>query len=413
MRIRRALLAAFVFCILLVGTVALAAEKSETGYLLERAKNLYGVGDYARAVTLFRRTLQHEPDNSEAMDFTGWCYRYLGDWGSAEKTFLEAKPRLPGFEGRWVQAGLGETYLGSALFQKSADAFIEAIALAPDDEELLIRCLKGLALAYASLGDEEKMLEAIGQLSEKSKNEAEQLLPDSQFLLAEAVKMKGSEEDAAPKVTNAEERQVAHILAEDDAADAPSAPEDKADLSTPENAIEAKAQDRILIWGFPLGERMETVVRQAAERGVSVVKFDEPTEFGQWIHVFDYPGKSPLPNFLTQKADFVGYALDEYDQSLLEVRAVVVWRKIGNPILTKNNMFEGLLSVLVKNYGQAMFIEDRGIFSEAFWMVTSRHAVALYASAGLDGSVHLELGYKDIPLCRKYWEYIESQGKEL
>ncbi|NCC60650.1 MAG: hypothetical protein EOM12_06855 [Verrucomicrobiae bacterium] len=417
MKSKRVFLTVLVFCMLLAGNVVFAVEKSGNAFLLERAKNLYGVGDYVRALTLFRKAVLNEPNNGEALDFAGWCSRYLGDWGSAERTFMEAKPLLPGYNGRWVLAGLGETYLGAALFQKSADAFQEAIDLAPEDEELVIRCLKGLALAYASLGDEANMLSSIQKLGNKNKEEAGQLLADAKVLLAEAEKIKQSEDTQPPKVSNAEERQASHILAEEgEKEDSVGSKENTAQKSRSvpdEKTSEFTSQEHVRIWGFPLGERMETVVSEAHERGISLMKFDEPTEFGQWIHAFDYPGKSPLPDFATQKADFVGYALDEFDSALIEVRAIVTWKKIGNSVITKNNMFEGLSSVLVRNYGEAAFSEDRGIFSEAFWIASSRHAVALYACAGLDGTVRLELSYLDIPLYQKYWEHIESQGKDL
>lgn len=416
MKTRHIFLTALVFCILLAGSAVFAAEKSENAFLLERAKNLYGVGDYARALTLFRKAVVVDPNNGEALDYAGWCSRYLGDWGSAERTFMEAKPLLSGADGRWVLAGLGETYLGAALFPKSVESFQEAIALAPEDEELVIRCLKGLALAYASLGDETNMLSSIQLLGNKNKEEAGQLLADAKVLLAEAEKRKQSEDGQPPKVSNAEERQASHILAEEGDKEASVAPKETTAAKSrpaPGNASESPSPERVRIWGFPLGERMDTVVSEARQRGIRVVKFDEPTEFGQWIHAFDYPGKSPLPDFATQKADFVGYALDEFDHALIEVRAIVSWKRISNSVITKNNMFEGLSSVLVRNYGKAAFSEDRGIFSEAFWIASSRHAVSLHACAGLDGTVRLEVSYMDIPLYRKYWEHIESQGKEL
>ena len=416
MKSRRVFLTVLVFCMLLAGSIVFAVEKNGNAFLLERAKNLYGVGDYARALTLFRKAVLNEPNNGEALDFAGWCSRYLGDWGTAEKTFTEAKTLLHGYDGRWVLAGLGETYLGAALFQKSAEVFQEAITLAPEDDELVIRCLKGLALAYASLGDEAKMLSSIQLLEDKNKEEAVRVLADAKVLLAEAGKRKQSADTQPPKVSNAEERQASHILAEEGDKEASVAPkENTAEKSrpAPEKTSESPSPERVRIWGFTLGERMDTVVSEARQRGIRVVKFDEPTEFGQWIHAFDYPGKSPLPDFATQKADFVGYALDEFDSALIEVRAIVTWKKIGNSVITKNNMFEGLSSVLVRNYGEAAFSEDRGIFSEAFWIASSRHAVALYACAGLDGTVRLELSYLDIPLYQKYWEHIESQGKDL
>src|SRR6056297_2353064 len=142
--------------ICLIIFVVAASWANSVDVLQERAKNLYDVKDYRGALALFQRILKESPDNGSALDFSGWCLRYLGDWASAEKNLNHALEVLHGSEGRWVMVGLGETYLGAGNYEKAVGSFGKAISIAPEEEELVVRSLKGLAWSYASMGKEKE-----------------------------------------------------------------------------------------------------------------------------------------------------------------------------------------------------------------------------------------------------------------
>ena len=85
----------FIFIGFIVGynSCAHAASSSD---LFERARNLYDVKDYRSALSLYDVILSSDPRNAEALDFSGWCCRYMGDLSSAEKRFIGALGVLDG-----------------------------------------------------------------------------------------------------------------------------------------------------------------------------------------------------------------------------------------------------------------------------------------------------------------------------
>ena len=107
------------FALLCIMCVCSSARgESDVAELTERGKNLYFVRDYRGALMLFARALTIDRNNGEILDFMGWCHRYLGNWASAERFFVNASSRLSGASGAWVQAGLGETYLGAGHYTR-------------------------------------------------------------------------------------------------------------------------------------------------------------------------------------------------------------------------------------------------------------------------------------------------------
>ncbi|MDR2137595.1 MAG: hypothetical protein LBO68_04830 [Synergistaceae bacterium] len=116
------------FCAFFART-GFAATESER--FLERAKNLYGIQEYSAAKVFFEKVIALDPENGEAWDYASWCDRYLGNWERAEEGFQKAKSLLPGDLSKWVEIGLGETYLGASAYEKSIQAFTRAMELAP------------------------------------------------------------------------------------------------------------------------------------------------------------------------------------------------------------------------------------------------------------------------------------------
>ena len=144
---------------LLIATVLICAAGTSGAdeFLRERARNLYEVQDYRGAYALFERLLAEKPDDGEALDYSAWCLRYFGDWKSADERFRRALDAPSGALISWLYVGLGETLLGAGDERGARESFQEAIDSAPDDLELVLRSLKGMAWAGAFLGDREEI----------------------------------------------------------------------------------------------------------------------------------------------------------------------------------------------------------------------------------------------------------------
>jgi lipoprotein NlpI len=152
--------------------------------LFERAKNLYDIHEYRLSLVLFERVIAQDPDNGEAWDFASWCNRYLGNFETARQGFEKAEQLLPGKLAKWVKVGLGETYLGAGAYESAALAFNQAIELDPEDEELVVRSRKGLALADAGMMDSAAMEETLKKLSETAVAVADEIRAEAADLLA-------------------------------------------------------------------------------------------------------------------------------------------------------------------------------------------------------------------------------------
>jgi tetratricopeptide (TPR) repeat protein len=173
--------------VLLVATFLFGAAGTafSSDLLRERAKNLYSVQDYRGALSLFDRLLEQVPGDGEALDYSAWCLRYLGDWKSAEERFHEAFEAPSGALVSWLYVGLGETYLGAGDEKKSAESFRKAMEAAPQDEELLLRSLKGVLWAKAFLGDREEYEKTLSLLERKDNVFAAEVAADTASILEE------------------------------------------------------------------------------------------------------------------------------------------------------------------------------------------------------------------------------------
>ena len=387
---RKLLVLLTVICVAVTCSSVAAEETMES--LMERGRNLYGVGDYQSSLILFQKAIGKDANNGEALDYAGWCHRYLSNWASAEVTFQKALSLLPGASGKWVQVGLGETYLGAPVYDKAIVAFQQAMSLAPEDAELVVRSLKGIVIAYASLGDESKMIEAISDLKKKDPAAADLIGKDAQLLLEQAKKAKASQPEPGKEeaLSDGETRRQEVV-------------EEKKDAAHSDKSVE--------IWGFSLGEDMSAVLSKLTSQKVRFSKAENPTEFGTWLYFVDL-SPSILPAFLLQDKKALLFALTEYDGKLLAVSALVLWNS-RNPIVKKSNMFITMEAALEKKYGSPEDVSDKGVHSEAYWIPSDRHAVEIDVNASTNGDVFLELRYTDLPTNSKFFNDIKAQGKNL
>ena len=176
------IMSALIAAVILVCTAG-AAPADE--FLRERARNLYEVQDYRGAYNLFERLLEENPEDGEALDYSAWCLRYFGDWKSAEERFRMALDAPSGALVSWLYVGLGETLLGAADERGAIKSFGQAMDAAPDDTELVLRSLKGIAWANAFLGDADGLEAAISSTREKDRDYADDLEKDVRPVLEE------------------------------------------------------------------------------------------------------------------------------------------------------------------------------------------------------------------------------------
>ena len=190
-------------CLLVLLNLFFALEANASADLLrERAKNLYSVQDYRGALSLFDRLLEEVPGDGEALDYSAWCLRYLGDWKSAEERFLQALEAPDGALISWLHVGLGEMYLGAGDEAKSAESFQKAMDTAPEDDELLLRSLKGIIWVKAFLGDRVEYEKALSLLENKEKALAEEVAADTASILEEREKARAEKTEVAEEPTD-------------------------------------------------------------------------------------------------------------------------------------------------------------------------------------------------------------------
>ncbi len=196
-----------IVAVILVCTAG-AARADE--FLRERARNLYEVQDYRGAYNLFERLLEENPEDGEALDYSAWCLRYFGDWKSAEERFRMALDAPSGALVSWLYVGLGETLLGAADERGAIRSFGQAMDAAPDDTELVLRSLKGIAWANAFLGDADGLEAAISSAREKDRDYADELEKDVRPVLEERTAAAAGSDEAGEigiEVLDTRERQ--------------------------------------------------------------------------------------------------------------------------------------------------------------------------------------------------------------
>ncbi|GHS93127.1 hypothetical protein AGMMS50276_02700 [Synergistales bacterium] len=357
--------------------------------LIERAKNLYGVQEYSVAKILFEKIIASDPENGEAWDYASWCERYLGNWEKAEEGFRKAKSLLPGELSKWVEVGLGETYFGASVFEKSIESFTRAIELAPDDEELIIRALKGLAFAYASLGDSVKVDEILARLAEKNLEEAEIVRGDAAVIIKahkpEVVAESKSEEEEQSGLSNTMERQ-----------------SDVAERAAPDQGSEK--DDFTSIWSLKIGAPIEDALESLKSQGIDFVALEEATALGSRFYVTKLPNDQPLLDWVDKNVGSSFHFLEEYQGKLLRVTAGSVWTRSKGSIAFKDEIFDSMLNALSEQYGKYSDIDGNGLYAEAVWIPEWNHLVNLEMTVSLDGKVYLSLTHGHLPGLFEFWK---------
>ncbi|GHV48124.1 hypothetical protein FACS1894204_12170 [Synergistales bacterium] len=402
--------------------------------LLERAVNLYGIQDYSNALVLFDKVLETDPRNGEALDYASWCHRYLGNWETARVGFEKAKT-LPGALPQWLNVGLGETLLGAGVYENAIEAFKRAIDEAPEEEELIVRSLKGISFAYASLGDSANAEETLSRLSEKDSATALDAQADVETLLESAKKRSSASAEVAATSSDAQplppnlytgelsdtlDRQQkaveqAHAAQnEQEAAEVAEVAEVAQNTQQPQDEQQPAQKDTpsdtasFALWDFAVGTPIEQVLAGLSERGIDVQKNEDETRLGTWFYTVRISGSSLLPEMTLQNAESVLCILEEFQGKLLSASASVTWRGQKGTIRLKESLFKEMSDKLDEKYGASQGLSDNGIFAEASWVTDDNRLVSLQTTASLDGQVFLCVNYNDLPSLQVFWEHIEQ-----
>lgn len=384
-------------CLVVFGVTLLAfpACADDVEALRERALNLYKIQDYRGALSLYDKILAENPDDGLALDYSGWCLRYGGDWKSAEGRFGRALTVLPEDRQSWATVGLGETFLGSEAYEKATEAFTKAMALASNDEELTLRCLKGIIWSAWFLEDQPRFDEAVAKLKALDEKMAADVVADvSQATPAPQAsrndKPKSEEpEDSLERMDQVISKVISKIISK---------------------VQEEPEEEKSTIWGITLGGDPKVEADKLREQGNTCTFAEEPDQYGVHFATFSLK-ESPLPQFLLQDGKPL-YGFGYYNGRILRVDGLVFYEKKSAPLTWIQSQFVGMVEALTSRYGEPEMVRRNGISFEAGWNAEP-YMVFLSCNVHLDGASHVEVSYVDREIHCQIMEEVKAQGKKL
>ncbi len=401
--VTRALTAA-VLLSLCLGSCSFGADDQ----LRERALNLYSVMDYRGALVLFLRLAEEDPQEGSYWDYAGWCHRYQGDWKSALGCFDRAIPLLPGEEGAWVAVGMGETYLGAADYGKARQFFSEAISRAPEDEELFIRSLRGIAWACAFSGDDQGYEEALKALSELDKELAQAIRDDLSPVLDQVGEEKGTlqdpdkpvevkpQEGSTPDGAEAEkpeETTKKDSLKEEPVKKAPAKKGPAKEAPKPVEQPKPSSPDP-LACDFSTGKSAVQELADLSQRGGASKRSDGVDADGLIYHRITPPQGWPGGGWIP-RGPAVSVVMDEFDGKVLRVSVTGSYGVQADPISTGMALFAQSIEGLKPFYGDPAYTKNGGVSMEALWHGSQGRMIRLGVDVMLDGSVKVQLAVTD------------------
>mgnify|MGYP003588770812 CR=1 FL=1 len=411
----------FIFIGFIVGynSCAHAASSSD---LFERARNLYDVKDYRSALSLYDVILSSDPRNAEALDFSGWCCRYMGDLSSAEKRFIGALGVLDGEPSKWVHVGLGEAYLQAGLYDKALASFEKARGVASGDSEVILRALKGGVLSCITT-DTEKAKGYILEMARIAPEEADALSRD----LAVTEKTRTAEPSPAEDrrgATDVTERQ--DVLLRNDSTSSETASSDvstkkptpteasqpaknvrktsraskKTILKTPAPSVTptpAERRNTISILGIPLGETQRNVFTKLGEIRIKIEETPSFVKGNQSWFTIEGLGEADTDAAFLERAKSIRTYVVFFQERVLSVVRDYEYGKGPAPMEAFADLEARGTSYLkvVGNISQA----TRSVTLVEMGSIVSReYAVWLHVRNNLDGSCSVEVQYVYLPL---------------
>jgi len=133
---------------------AALAECGAVGEVLAQAAQLHGAGQLLQAETLYRRVLNVQGRNAQALHLLGVCLHQRGELVQAHNTLAAAARAQPAEA--LIHLSLGEVLRGLGQFREALASYQRACALAPGN----VLALVGKAIALESLNRYAQALEA-------------------------------------------------------------------------------------------------------------------------------------------------------------------------------------------------------------------------------------------------------------
>ena len=104
--------------------------QSKTAYIQD-AEEAYKLGEYAQAISLYKRILISEPQNQSIHQKIAHTYRYWGKYTESEEWFLKALAIDP--ENPTLLTDLGKLYKNTGEYQKAEEVFHKSLAIEPNN----------------------------------------------------------------------------------------------------------------------------------------------------------------------------------------------------------------------------------------------------------------------------------------
>ncbi len=115
----------------------------------------YGSREYGLALVEFQRAIELQPNNSEALAFSGYVHRRQGKWDSALEELAKSLKQDP--RNATIEANVAQTYLVLRRWKEAERTAQHALTINPHEAS----SLRVLLLSYLNRGDEQEALRAL------------------------------------------------------------------------------------------------------------------------------------------------------------------------------------------------------------------------------------------------------------
>ena len=121
------------FTIIIASDEYNAMDMNDYAYIISQRESST-IEDLQFALTLAKKAIVLDPNNSMIMDTLGWVYFQLGETNLALK-YLQSSIQISG-DNSIILEHLGDVYLKMGKFKKAQDTYAKAIILSPTNAKL-------------------------------------------------------------------------------------------------------------------------------------------------------------------------------------------------------------------------------------------------------------------------------------
>ena len=128
--------------------------------LLEEGKTYYNNGEYDKAIEIFKKAVELNPNDDDSWRWLGNSYNRNGQIEEAIKYYLKAAELNPDDSRNWYN--LGYSYINNEQYQEAIEPLLKAIELNPDDSDSWYL----LGVSYYKNGEYQKAIEPLLKATE-------------------------------------------------------------------------------------------------------------------------------------------------------------------------------------------------------------------------------------------------------